>query len=191
MQDAVCCDLSLLLSRLRLDPGLDATGCVTLLFATCVELLVRFEHYRHYPYSLCRLCSECNSERRIACASFLRVPPCDLDVALGLPLQSAALACGSESAAVSFRLSDGVQSVLKIAFEGSSASSFPVERRFAETKRNEAPRLCHLAVASRNQLQRQFFALASGAATEGGGSGKGSSPHFQVARQELGVADAA
>ena len=42
-------------------------------------------------------------------------------------------------------------------FDTAATSSLPVERKFAETKRREAPRLCSVATASRSQLLRQFL----------------------------------
>ena len=50
-----------------------------------------------------------------------------------------------------------VQAALVLAFESSAASSLPAERAFAATKRSEAPRLCHVATASRNQILRQYL----------------------------------
>ena len=44
-----------------------------------------------------------------------------------------------------------------LSFQASAASSLPVERAFAETKRSEAPRLCHVATASRNLMLRQHL----------------------------------
>ena len=37
-------------------------------------------------------------------------------------------------------------------------SSLPAERACAQVKRSEAPRLCHVATAPRNQVQRRFLA---------------------------------
>ena len=49
-----------------------------------------------------------------------------------------------------------MQALLRSTFAGSSASSLPAERKFAEAKHSEAPRLCHIAVASRNHTLRLF-----------------------------------
>ena len=115
--------------------------------------------YERWPYKLCLMCSAYSADYRIACVDFLRVPAEELDVGFGLRLQSMALRHGSgcEAAAVGFLLTPQVQDALTTAFEASAASSLPVERRFAQTKRNEAPRLCSVAVASRNNMQRQFL----------------------------------
>ena len=53
-------------------------------------------------------------------------------------------------------IGDRVQEALESTFGAALASSLPVERKFAETKRREAPRLCSVATASRNQLLRHF-----------------------------------
>ena len=81
-----------------------------------------------------------------------------MDGGFGLPLQRAALAeGGSLEGAVRFLLSPPAQAALRKAFEASAASSLPAERRFAQIKRSEAPRLCHLQTASRSQMQRVFL----------------------------------
>ena len=58
---------------------------------------------------------------------------------------------------IQYITSESVQRTLVLAFEASAASSLPVKRAFAETKRSEAPRLCHVATASRNQILRLFL----------------------------------
>ena len=54
-------------------------------------------------------------------------------------------------------MSAPVQRALVLSLEASAASSLPAERAFAETKRSEAPRLCHVAAAGRNQIIRHYF----------------------------------
>ena len=93
---------------------------------------------------------------------FVKVHDEELDGGFGLPLKRIAMAQGSPEAVVRLLLSPSVQQALRTAFVASGASSLPAERRFAQIKRSEAPRLCHLAVASRNQVQRQFLAWREG-----------------------------
>ena len=94
---------------------------------------------------------------RTCCMEFLLAPAEELDTGFSLRLQELALAAGPDEARqVGFLLSEGVQSMLEGTFEAAVASSLPVERKFAETKRREAPRLCSIATASRSQLLRQF-----------------------------------
>ena len=86
------------------------------------------------------------------------MPDSALDVGFSLQLKRLAEAAGdSEAARVAYLLADTTQRALELAFKASAASSLPVERAFAQTKRNEAPRLCHVSVASRNQLLRNFL----------------------------------
>ena len=56
-----------------------------------------------------------------------------------------------------FLSSPPVQQAIYQAFQSSGISSLPAEREFAVVKRNEAPRLCHVATASRNQILRHFL----------------------------------
>ena len=80
-----------------------------------------------------------------------------LDLGFWLPLRKLALQSGSELNALRYLMSEEVQTAIVSSFEASAASSLPVERAFAETKRSEAPRLCHVATAGRNQQIRQHL----------------------------------
>ena len=81
-----------------------------------------------------------------------------LDEGFGLPLRKLAFTMGStENQRIQYLLSEAVHQSIVLAFESSAASSLPVERAFAETKRSEAPRLCHVATAGRNQILRQYL----------------------------------
>ncbi len=151
-------DFSRLISSLHLDDELDVAACLSLALGVATDLVLRFRHYVGYPFVACQLCRKFNGNFRLACLDFLSVPDSELDAGFSLPLKRLAFGAGDTAAAwVSYLLSDAVQSALELAFSSSAASSLPVERKFAETKRNEAPRLCHVAVASRNQLLRSFY----------------------------------
>ena len=94
----------------------------------------------------------------MACLNFLHTPDDQLDTGFGLPLKKLALRSGAhEWAHLQYLMSEPVQQTIRLAFQASAVSSLPVERAFAQTKRQEAPRLCHVATASRNQIIRQFL----------------------------------
>ena len=82
--------------------------------------------------------------------SFLSLLDELLDLGFGLPLRKLALESGSELTGLRYLMSEGVQKAIVSSFEASVASSLPAERAFAETKRSEAPRVCHDATAGRN-----------------------------------------
>ena len=77
---------------------------------------------------------------------------------LGIPLRNlAARAAQREGDPLRFLVDPQVQIALESILASSAASSLIVERAFAETKRSEAPRLCHVSTAGRNQILRQFL----------------------------------
>ena len=94
---------------------------------------------------------------KASAGEFLRLPSHDLDLGVSLPLQRIAKAQGPDRAQLEFLLSAKVQEALVLAFSESTATSLPAERYFAQAKRNEAPRLCHVATAGRNLMLRQFL----------------------------------
>jgi len=156
---AVCEDLGRLLVRFHLDPQIEVAGAVTLCLATSVEVALRFAQYMAWPCAGWRLCSQYNSEGYLlACVDFLNTPEGQLDHGFGLPLrQLAQRVSDRESDQLRWLASPLVQAALASTFRASAASSLPVERAFAETKRNEAPRLCQVSTAGRNQLIKQFL----------------------------------
>ena len=152
-------DFGNILSMLHFDPDLDVAGAFTLLLGTVVEVLTRYAQYEIWPFAAWALCSKFNKHGYLtACHDFVVSNPERLDEGFGLPLQRLAQSVGdTPSRQVQWLLSDPVQDALVCAFESSAASSLPVERAFAECKRSEAPRLCHVATAGRNQILRQFL----------------------------------
>ena len=149
-------DVSRLISLLHLDSDLDVGACVTQLLAAAADLLVRFRAYQVYPFLLYKMCRAFHSGFAVACLEFLRVPKADLDLGCGRPLQKLAWQQGSERDACAFLLSEQVQASLEQLFKGSAASSLPAERAFAQTKLSEAPRLCDVSTAGRNQILGSF-----------------------------------
>ena len=152
-------DFGKILSMLHFDPDLDVVGAFTLLLGTAVEVATRYEQYKIWPFAAWELCAKFNQHGYLtACHDFVLAEPERLDEGFGLPLQRLARSVGDNVARqVQWLLSDPVQDAIVFAFESSAVSSLPVERAFAETKRSEAPRLCHVATAGRNQILRQFL----------------------------------
>jgi len=149
-------DLRRLLARLHLDPSLDVGACVSTLLAVAMDLTLRFRQYMAWPYAAYKLCVRFNEHYLAACFDFLQLPEGELDIAFSLPLRQLAQRFGETQAQqIQYLASPSVQNALEQAFRVSAASSLPVERAFAETKRSEAPRLCHVATAGRNQILRQ------------------------------------
>jgi len=140
---------------MHLDKNLAAAECFTLLLGVSVELSVRFRHYEEYPYKAFTLCKKFNAGYIPACVDFLATSSQLLDAGFGLPLKKLAERAGqTEVERLQFLLSAPVQEALDVAFSSGEASSLPVERKHAVTKRNEAPRLCHVSTAGGNQIIR-------------------------------------
>ena len=156
---AVCQDLHRLLHRLHLDPDLDKGAAVAVLLAETMDLCLRFRMYSTWPFAAWTLSSRYNLAGYIpACMDFLDMPEDKLDVGFGLQLKRLAEgAAPTPALRLRYLLSSSGQKALQTAFQARSASSLPVERAFAETKRSEAPRLCHVATAGRNQILRQYL----------------------------------
>ena len=152
-------DLVRVLGKLHLDPDLDVAACSSLLFATASEISMRFEQYERWPYAAWALCKEFNQDGYIqACLSFVEMDQARLDNGFGKPLRQIASRFGSGPLdQVRYLCTDSVQDAISLAFRASAVSSLQVERQFAETKRSEAPRLCHVSTAGRNQILRQHL----------------------------------
>ena len=159
VSEIISTDLFVLLSKLHLDPGLDLEPTVCLLLSAAVEVVIRFREYRQWPYSAWALCRVYNPDQyMLACAEFLELPSNKLDVGFGLQLRHLAEKHGHcRVTRLQWLLSPAVQEAIVTAFEASGVSSLPAERAFASTKRSEAPRLCHVATASRNSILRCFL----------------------------------
>ena len=71
-----------------------------------------------------------------------------------MELQKLAQLQGADSLAQRWLESDGVQEALTAAAEGCFQTSLPAERALACAKKEERPRLSHLATASRNLIHR-------------------------------------
>ena len=159
VHDIVCNDLKRVLLALHLDASLDVNAAVALLFGTAIELCLRFEQYRAWPYQAWTLCRVFNRQGYIvACMNFVQMPSEQLDIGFGLELQNLVRRSGpTDQDRVRYLLGDEVQNAIALAFKASAVSSLPAERAFAELKRSEAPRLCHVATASRNAILRQHL----------------------------------
>ena len=159
VQNIVSRDLKNTLLALHLDASLDVNAAVALLFGTAVELCLRFEQYRDWPFKTWTLCRLYNPQGYIvACLNFVQMDSEQLDVGFGLQLHRLARRSGvTDSERVRYLVSSEVQDAVVLAFQASAVSSLPAERAFAELKRSEAPRLCHVATASRNAILRQHL----------------------------------
>ena len=156
---AIANDFAKLVCSLHLDTALDHAAAFSLLLATSLEVGLRFDQYLAWPCAAWRLCQRYNGDGFVAaCMEFLVMPEDRLDIGFGAPLRQAARLAGErEVDRLRWLMSAPVQAALVQVFEASAASSLPVERAFAETKRSEAPRLCHVATAGRNQLIKHFL----------------------------------
>ena len=103
------------------------------------------------------MCRVWNEHFAIACLGFLAAREDDLDVGCGLELQRDARAQESDNEALRWLQMSSCQGMLTQMRKGSSAANLPAERKHVETKRNEKSRLCHLATAGRDQLQRHVL----------------------------------
>jgi len=90
---------------------------------------------------------------------FVQIPADLLDQGLGGPLLRLLRRAGAtDGQRLAFLCSDPVHQALTLGFEDSVASSLPAETAFAQTKRSEAPRLCHVAtVHFPNALPLRWF----------------------------------
>ena len=152
-------DLVRVLCALHLDPGLDATSAVPALLGTAMDVWLRFSQYQAWPYSVWKLTKKHNPDNYVgACLDFMHMKDDDLDMGFSVPLKSMAIRAGNtDMERLPWLLSDQVQNSLLLVLSASAASSLPIERAFAEVKRSEAPRLCHVATAGRNQVLRQHL----------------------------------
>ena len=145
------------LGSLHLDPDLDKVSAITAVLGTGVDLLLRLRRYELYPFKMSLMCSAWNEHYGMACLEFLSAKEEELDVGCGLPLQREALDQGTEAEALRWLQSPSCQDMLTQMWRGSCATNLPVERKHVETKRNEKSRLCHLATAGRDQIQRHVL----------------------------------
>ena len=151
------------LRTMRLDKDLDVGAAGTALLATVLDSAARFMFFEAWPFLSCMLCMMYNEDYMDACLAFLRMAQDDLDVGFGQVLQRIALSIGPLAMALNWLVSPTVQATLVHVFESGAASSLPVERKHTQTKRFEASRLLHLAVAGRNQMHRALLRLQADA----------------------------
>jgi hypothetical protein len=91
--------------------------------------------------------------------AFLNALAGDLDAAGGRVLQRIAKTKGSREQQIAWLTSIPVQRALERLVAAIMVHTLDGERSFAEAKRHEARRLCHLAVASRNILLRWYHRM--------------------------------
>ena len=95
-----------ILSNLHCDPSLDVGATISVLLGAEVEIHVRFEKYRRYPFRLCFLMGIWFPVGYLASIkTFLKAARNLLDLGLSFPLQLFAIAQGGFDAAVDFLMS--------------------------------------------------------------------------------------
>jgi len=102
-----------ILSNLHCDPSLDVGATISVLLGAEVEIHVRFEKYRRYPFRLCFLIGIWFPVGYLASIkTFLKAARKLLDLGLYFPLQLFAIAQGRFDAAVAFLMSQQIQDSL-------------------------------------------------------------------------------
>ena len=96
------------MGSLHMDLDLDVLATVTVLLAVALEVCVRFEEYKRWPFQAWRLRRQYNPDGYGAfCMSFISSPDELLDLGFGLPLRKLALECGSELTGLRYLMSEG------------------------------------------------------------------------------------
>ena len=126
-----------------------------MLLVAALEVCIRLEECTLWPFQAWRSRRQYNPHGSDAfCMILLSMPAELLDLGFGRTL---ALQSGSELNGLRYLMSEGAQKAIVSGFEASAASSLPAERAFAEAKRSESPRLCHVATAGRKHQIRQHL----------------------------------
>ena len=140
------------------DPDLDVASTVTTLLTVAMDLELRVRACIAHPIALVRMCKRFFPYSYLQeIHNFLQTPVGKLDVGAGAPLHALAWRRGNEMAACSYLLTKPVQDLLEQLGIVTLASSLPVERAHAETKKWEGSKLTHIAVASRNAICMRFL----------------------------------
>ena len=149
--------LQRLLGAMHHDPDLDLAAATGALLATGVDLILRLNEYKKFPYKFCTMCRKWFPvSHRASITRFLQAPAEDLDVGFSLPFQRLALSQGGELLCRAWVLSDAVQEFLEEAAIALFAHSLAAERKAAQVKRREARHISLLANVSRDLLCTQF-----------------------------------
>ena len=105
---AVQADLDRVMGSLHLDLDLDVLATVTVLLAVALEVCVRFDEYKRWPFQAWRLCRQYSPDGYGAfCMSFLSLPDELLDFGFGLLVRKLALESGSELTGMRYIMSEG------------------------------------------------------------------------------------
>ena len=135
------------------DGDLDVGAAAGALLGAAVDLIVRFDIFKTYPFQLCYLCRAWFPQTYTThILRLLQGPPGRLDVGVTLQLYSLAWATGGEMSAIRWFASDPVQEFLQRTCQEALATSLPAERRHAEAKRWETSKVTHIATASRDMM---------------------------------------
>ncbi|CAK0870746.1 unnamed protein product [Prorocentrum cordatum] len=138
--------LQRLLSTMCKDQELDAGAAAGVLFGTAVDLIVRFDVFKAYPFQLCYLCRAWFPQTYTThILRLLHGPAGKLDVGVTFQLYSLAWATGDEMSAIRWFASEPVQDFLQRTCQEALATSLPAERRHAEAKRWETSKVTNIA----------------------------------------------
>ena len=146
-----------ILSNLHCDPSLDVGATSSVLLGAEVEIHVRFEKYRRYPFRVCFLIGIWFPVGYLASIkTFLKAARNLLDLGLSSPLQLFANAQGGFDAAVVFLMSQQIQDFLIELFLRCEVTSLPAERLFNCVKKWETSKLFLAANVSCNLILQRF-----------------------------------
>ena len=140
----------------RRDPDLELGPAATVLLATSIDLVLRLNKYKQYPFAMCFLCQRWFPAALRNIADFLHTDAENLDVGFSLQIHAYAWSGRNEMQAIAWLASPPVQNFIVEAIAEMFASSMEVERRHAQAKKWEATRVSHIATASCNLICPRF-----------------------------------
>lgn len=166
VQLAASKQLQAILANMHVDRDIDASDVLTGLLTTHGHLTVRFLDFAQWPFRILTLSQKYNPDAYVsAIEGFLDSVSAELDAGFSRPLQADALRQGSLADAISFLLSDSIQSYVDQTLHIISASSLDVERKHAQDKKQEKCRVLSVAAASRNSVLQRYCTSRQSAIT--------------------------
>ena len=146
-----------ILRNLHCDPSIDVGATMSVVLGAGVEIAVRFEKYKRFPFRLCFLIRTWFPVTYIdQVKAFLKTDRKFLDLGLSLVLQSIAIAKGGSDAAVDFLQSEPVQDVLIEFVLRCEVTSLPAERLFNCVKKWETSKLVLAGNVSCDLILQRF-----------------------------------
>ena len=145
--------LGRVLGEMHQDPKLEHGAATGNLLAVAMDLKLRLDQYRLYPFLLCRMCRRWFPLTFLrACKDFLGLLPGKLDTGLSLPFQEFALTHGNSMECIHWLSSPPAQDFLEHFVLAIFLHSLNAERKHAAVKRWLQRKLCHLATVSTNLI---------------------------------------